>query len=72
MSHLYFDQPTGFDFTREDIGLYLDGVEDAKAAADAVLGDLTRDRLPKLGAEVHSPARLSSILMSSVFEAGAA
>ena len=47
MPHYFFDSYDGASLIRDDVGLELDGLEAAKQAATASLGDWARDELPK-------------------------
>jgi hypothetical protein len=45
----YFDVSDGDTFTKDDVGLELDGIEAARAEARKALPDIARDVLPEGG-----------------------
>jgi hypothetical protein len=46
MPHYFFDTRDGDHFTRDELGLELDGIEAARDEATLGMGDLARDALP--------------------------
>jgi hypothetical protein len=73
MPHFYFDTRDGPDLIRDEIGLELDGIEDARDEATRGIADLARDALPgavrrELSVQVRDEAARDVLRASLWFE----